>query len=115
MTADTATSGNPIRTVGIIGAGQMGNGIAHVSAIAGYSVTISDLRPEAYEKAIASITKNMTRQVSRGMLTDTDMADAIGRISYTKTLDGFAETDLIIEAATENESVKRKIFQELCP
>ncbi len=115
MTAETAASGGTIRTVGIIGAGQMGNGIAHVSAIAGYSVTISDLRPEAYEKAVAIIQKNMARQVSRGLLKEADMLDAMSRIGYTKTLDGFGDTDLIIEAATEDESVKRKIFQELCP
>ncbi len=104
-----------IRKVGIIGAGQMGNGIAHVAAQAGYQVAINDLKPENFDKAIETITKNMTRQVSKGLLKDTDMRAALGRITYAPAFESFRDFDLVIEAATEDEGVKRKIFQELCP
>jgi 3-hydroxybutyryl-CoA dehydrogenase len=104
-----------IQKVGVIGAGQMGNGIAHVAAQAGYTVKISDLKPENFDKALDIIGRNMARQVTKGMLKDADMRAALGRITYAPNFDAFGDADLVIEAATEDESIKRKIFQELCP
>jgi len=103
-----------IKTVGIIGAGQMGNGIAHVVALAGYEVVLNDLKREAVEKARSTIERNMARQVSRGIITDADMQMALRRIGVA-SLDVIGEADLVIEAAVEDEAVKRKIFVDLCP
>jgi 3-hydroxybutyryl-CoA dehydrogenase len=105
----------PIKTVGIIGAGQMGNGIAHVAAIAGYDVAINDLKKETVEKARSTIERNMIRQVSRSLITDAEMQAALRRIKYAPDLESVGEQDLVIEAATEDEAVKRKIFSDLCP
>jgi 3-hydroxybutyryl-CoA dehydrogenase len=105
----------PIKTVGIIGAGQMGNGIAHVAAIAGYDVAINDLKKETVEKARATIERNMGRQVSRSLITEAEMQAALRRIKYAPDLESIGEQDLVIEAATEDETVKRKIFADLCP
>jgi 3-hydroxybutyryl-CoA dehydrogenase len=102
-------------SVGIIGAGQMGNGIAHVVALAGYDVLVSDLKKEAFERAYALIEKNMVRQVSRGLIKDDAMRTAIGRIKYAPDFSAFGNADIVIEAATEDESIKKKIFAELCP
>jgi 3-hydroxybutyryl-CoA dehydrogenase len=104
-----------VKTVGIIGAGQMGNGIAHVVALGGYDVAINDVRKEAIDKAQSIIERNMARQVSRGVITDADMQQALKRIGYGADLAAIGQADLIIEAATEDESVKRKIFTELGP
>jgi 3-hydroxybutyryl-CoA dehydrogenase len=104
-----------IRSVGIIGAGQMGNGIAHVVAMAGYDVALNDLKKEAVDKARATIERNMGRQVSRGLITDQDMQAALKRIAYAPDFGAIGQLDLVIEAATEDEAVKRKIFTELCP
>jgi 3-hydroxybutyryl-CoA dehydrogenase len=104
-----------VRKVGIIGAGQMGNGIAHVVALAGYDVAMNDLKSEAVDKALATIRKNMTRQVTRGLIKDADMEAALKRISYAPSFDTLTDCDLVIEAATEEESIKRKIFTELAP
>ncbi|HWB44373.1 MAG TPA: 3-hydroxybutyryl-CoA dehydrogenase [Hyphomicrobiaceae bacterium] len=103
-----------IKKVGIIGAGQMGNGIAHVAALAGYDVIINDVKMEAVERARTAIERNMTRQVSRGIITDAEMKAALRRISPAD-FNTIAQADLIIEAATEDEAIKRKIFTELCP
>jgi 3-hydroxybutyryl-CoA dehydrogenase len=105
----------PIKSVGIIGAGQMGNGIAHVAAIAGYDVAINDIKQEAVDKARAIIERNMGRQVSRALITDGEMQAALRRIKYAPDLAAVGEKDLVIEAATEDEAVKRKIFTALCP
>ena len=105
----------PIRTVGIIGSGQMGNGIAHVAAIAGYDVAMSDLKKETVEKARTTIERNMSRQVSRSLLTEAEMQAALRRIRHAPDLESIGEQDLVIEAATEDEVVKRKIFADLCP
>jgi len=102
-----------IRKVGVIGAGQMGNGIAHVCALAGYAVGLNDLKKEAVESALASIKRNMVRQVSRGLITEADMAKGIGQISYAPTLESLVDCDIVIEAATEDEAVKRRIFADL--
>jgi 3-hydroxybutyryl-CoA dehydrogenase len=103
-----------IKSVGIIGAGQMGNGIAHVVALAGFDVAMHDVKKEAVEKARSTIERNMARQVSRGVITDADMHGALNRIGYAADLASIGEADLVIEAATEDEAVKRKIFIDLC-
>jgi 3-hydroxybutyryl-CoA dehydrogenase len=105
----------PIRKVGIIGAGQMGSGIAHVIALYGYDVELHDLNKERVDAAIATIDKNLTRQVASGKITEDDKKKALARISYADTLQAFSDADLVIEAATEDETVKRKIFVALCP
>jgi 3-hydroxybutyryl-CoA dehydrogenase len=102
-----------INTIGIVGAGQMGNGIAHVCAAAGINVRINDLSEERITNALATINGNMARQVSKGALTEDARHAALGRIAPAKTFDDLAGCDLVIEAATENEEVKRKIFTEL--
>ncbi|MEX2518238.1 MAG: 3-hydroxybutyryl-CoA dehydrogenase [Paracoccaceae bacterium] len=104
-----------IKTVGVIGAGQMGAGIAHVFALAGYDVRLNDLDPEQVRKAIANIGDNLGRQVSKGQLEDADRKAALARITPAATLAIIAGTDLVIEAATENEVVKREIFKALLP
>ncbi len=104
-----------IKKVGIVGAGQMGSGIAHVVALAGYDVLITDLVKESVEKALATINKNMDRQVSRGVIKEDGKAVAIKRISYAPDFAALGDCDLVIEAAVEDESVKRKIFVDLCP
>jgi 3-hydroxybutyryl-CoA dehydrogenase len=111
---DAVTQSN-IKSVGIIGAGQMGNGIAHVVALAGFDVAMHDVKQEAVDKARATIERNMARQVSRGVITDVDMHTALKRIGYAADLSSIGEADLVIEAATEDEAVKRKIFVDLCP
>ncbi|WP_423415651.1 3-hydroxybutyryl-CoA dehydrogenase [Hyphomicrobium sp. B1] len=108
----------PARTiskVGVIGAGQMGSGIAHVVALSGYSVAINDLKKESYDKGIEVVTKNMARQVSKGLISEEARDQALERISFAPTLEAFGDCDLVIEAATEDESLKHKIFAALCP
>ena len=104
-----------IRTIGIIGAGQMGGGIAHVSALAGYKVSIYDVLSERIEERISAIGANMTRQVSSGKLDEKIRDDALSRISSASTMADLGSADLVIEAATEDESIKRKIFAQICP
>jgi 3-hydroxybutyryl-CoA dehydrogenase len=105
----------PISKIGIIGAGQMGGGIAHVVALSGYDVVIHDIVKERVEAALAIIDKNLGRQVAAGKITDDERKKALARITYAETLQGLGDADLIIEAATEDETVKRKIFVALCP
>ncbi len=102
-----------IKKVGVIGAGQMGNGIAHVCALAGFSVALNDLKKEAVEAGIENIQRNMVRQVSRGLISDAEMNRAIGNISFAPTLEALGDCDIVIEAATEDEAVKRRIFSDL--
>ena len=104
-----------IKTVGIVGAGQMGNGIAHVFALAGYDVVMSDISQEALDKAVALIDRNLERQVSREKISAAEKAAALGRITTTLKLSDVAKTDLVIEAATERETVKQAIFEDLLP
>ena len=106
---------DPIRKVGVVGGGQMGSGIAHVVALGGYDVAINDLAKERYDSAIEAITNNMSRQVSSGKITEEDRDKALARISFAETFQDFSDTDLVVEAATEDETVKRKIFVALCP
>ena len=103
-------AGTVIKSVAIIGAGQMGNGIAHVVSLAGYNVLMSDVKKEAIDNALSVIQKNMARQVSRGLITDAEMQQALKRISHAPNMAAVGQADLIIEAATEDEAVKRKIF-----
>jgi 3-hydroxybutyryl-CoA dehydrogenase len=104
-----------IRKVGVIGAGQMGGGIAHVCALAGYDVRLNDAKPEAIKSAIATINGNMARQVKRELITEEQRQGALKKISAAETLDALSDCDLVIEAAVEKEDVKRKIFATLCP
>ncbi|NOZ42124.1 MAG: 3-hydroxybutyryl-CoA dehydrogenase [Alphaproteobacteria bacterium] len=104
-----------VQHVGIIGAGQMGNGIAHVFAVAGYDVLLSDVNTDALHKALAKIETNLHRQITRGFISDDDARAALTRIKTTDRLAAFSAVDLAIEAATENEKVKIAIFQDLCP
>ncbi|MFZ1110715.1 MAG: 3-hydroxybutyryl-CoA dehydrogenase [Rhodomicrobium sp.] len=105
----------PIKAVGIIGAGQMGSGIAHVVALAGYSVLLNDLSKERVEGALATINGNLSRQAHRGKISEQDRDKALALISYAPSLEALHEADLVIEAATEDEDVKRKILIALCP
>jgi len=104
-----------IKKVGVIGAGQMGSGIAHVIALGGYSVSLNDLRKEIVDDALAKIEKSMARQASKGVIKESDAKAALKRIGFASSFDEFASCDLIIEAATEDEAIKRKIFAALCP
>lgn len=104
-----------IATVGIIGAGQMGGGIAHVAALAGYDVLLNDLSADRIEKGIATISGNMARQVGSGKLDDEERQKGLAHIRPAETMEALAGCDLVIEAATEDETVKRKIFQQICP
>ena len=104
-----------IKTVGVIGAGQMGSGIAHVCALGGYDVLLHDVSPERIDQGIAQIEKNMTRQVQRGIIEHTAMEAAIARIKPAAELQSIGKTDLAIEAATENEETKKTIFKALQP
>jgi len=104
-----------LKSVGIVGAGQMGNGIAHVVALAGYDVVLNDLSEDRLVAAIEEIKVNMTRQASRGQISGDDMDKALKRITTSTDLAALKDVDLAIEAATEDEQVKRKIFAALCP
>ncbi|MDJ1159557.1 3-hydroxybutyryl-CoA dehydrogenase [Chelatococcus sp. SYSU_G07232] len=104
-----------IRKVGVIGAGQMGNGIAHVCALAGYDVALNDLSEERIHAGLATINGNIARQVSKGLVSEEARKEALARIVPATTLEALADCDFVIEAATENEEVKRKIFTALCP
>ncbi len=104
-----------IKSVGVVGAGQMGNGIAHVMAVAGYDVVLNDLNAEALERAMTVIDKNLDRQVSRNIISADDKAASLARISSTQELTELGQCDLIVEAATEREEIKTKIFETLVP
>lgn len=107
-------SAQAIRTIGIIGAGQMGNGIAHVAAVAGFEVKLHDLAEERIKAALATIDGNMARQVAKGAIGDEIRRDAMAKITAAPGLEGLADCDLVIEAATESEETKRKIFTAAC-
>ena len=104
-----------VQTVGVIGAGQMGNGIAHVLSRSGYSVLLNDVSQQALDLAVERIRKNMDRQLRSGKITSDDIGSAMGRIKTTLDLAELGKSDLIIEAATEDESVKQKIFDSVLP
>ena len=108
----------PARTiakVGVIGAGQMGNGITHVASLAGYKVAVNDLKKDAFDKALSVIEQNMERQIGKGYIKAADKLKALALISFAPNLEALGDCDLVIEAATENEELKHKIFAALCP
>ncbi|HEX2555787.1 MAG TPA: 3-hydroxybutyryl-CoA dehydrogenase [Microvirga sp.] len=107
--------GIEIKTIGVIGAGQMGNGIAHVAALAGFDVRLNDLSEDRIKAGLATINGNLTRKVGKGTITEADRQAALDRIVPAPSYDDLATCDLVIEAAVENEEVKRKIFTALCP
>jgi 3-hydroxybutyryl-CoA dehydrogenase len=107
--------GSVMKSIGIIGAGQMGCGIAHVSALAGYKVQMYDLSKDRIEAALATINGNLARQVGGGKLADEERAAALSRISGSADVNDLAAMDIVIEAATEEEAVKRKIYAQVCP
>ena len=104
-----------IAKLGIIGAGLMGNGIAHVAALSGIPVVLMDVQQQALDRALATMAKNMDRQVSKGSISGADRDTALGRIVTATDNSAFADCDMVIEAATENEEIKKKIFAALCP
>jgi 3-hydroxybutyryl-CoA dehydrogenase len=104
-----------INKVGIIGAGQMGNGIAHVVALAGFDVVLHDIDRERIDQALATINGNMSRQAASGKISEDDVSKALKHISKADSINDLADVDLVIEAATENEEVKLKILKEICP
>jgi 3-hydroxybutyryl-CoA dehydrogenase len=104
-----------INTVGVIGAGQMGNGIAHVCALAGLPVTIVDIKPDALAKALSLMARNMDRQVNRSIITADQRDEALVRVKTATDYAALADADLVIEAATEKEDIKRQIFKSLIP
>jgi 3-hydroxybutyryl-CoA dehydrogenase len=104
-----------VQTIGVIGAGQMGNGIAHVAALGGYQVLLNDVAEDKLSWALQNIRHNMDRQAHRGLITEKDAAEGLRRIEPIRSTDAFKNADLIIEAATEKEEIKRQIFQALCP
>lgn len=103
-----------IKKVGVIGAGQMGNGIAHVAALAGFDVVLNDVSADRLKSGMATINGNLARQVSKKAVSEDDKAKAISRIKLAEKLDDLADCDLVIETAVEKEEVKRRIFHELC-
>jgi 3-hydroxybutyryl-CoA dehydrogenase len=104
-----------IQSIGIVGAGQMGNGIAHVCAVAGYDVLLTDVSKEAIDQALDAVKANLSRQMTREKITQAEMDMAMGRIKTTMALTDLGQCDLIIEAATEREAIKVAIFEELVP
>ncbi|MCA3280963.1 MAG: 3-hydroxybutyryl-CoA dehydrogenase [Roseomonas sp.] len=104
-----------INKLGVIGAGLMGNGIAHVAALSGVPVVLMDVQQQALDRALATMAKNMERQVSKGSISGADRDAALARIVTATDNSAFADCDMVIEAATENEEIKKKIFAALCP
>jgi len=104
-----------IETIGVIGAGQMGKGIAQVAALAGFNVLLHDISKDRIQSALASIDGNMARQAEKDYIDEDKRGDAMRHITVAETLAALADVDLVIETATEDETIKRKIFAELCP
>ncbi|MEI8143835.1 MAG: 3-hydroxybutyryl-CoA dehydrogenase [Alphaproteobacteria bacterium] len=104
-----------IRKIGVIGAGQMGNGIAHVASLAGFDVVLHDLSEDRIKSGLATINGNMVRQASRNLITEEQRLSALSRIHPAPQIEMVGDCDIVIEAATENEQTKIKIFQGLCP
>ena len=104
-----------VKQIGVIGAGQMGNGIAHVCSLAGYDVVMTDVDMDRAQAGRAAIEKNLARQITRGLITQGEQDAALKRIALGDTLKSLADADLVIESAIENEAVKKEIFRELCP
>ena len=113
--ARSDSTNSPLRRIGVIGAGQMGSGIAHVTALAGFDVKLNDISPDRLKAGMATINGNMARQVSRKRISEEERQAALKRITPAESYDAFDDCDLVIEAATEKEEVKRTIFAQLCP
>lgn len=103
-----------IKKVGVIGSGQMGNGIAHVAALAGFDVVLNDVSGDRLKSALATINGNLTRQVAKKAISESERKQALDRITSAETLDALADCDLVIETAIEKEETKRNIFHEVC-
>jgi 3-hydroxybutyryl-CoA dehydrogenase len=103
-----------IKTVGVIGAGQMGSGIAHVCVLAGYDVLLNDVSPEQIDKGVDTVRKALERQVSKGQLAQAEMDKALTRVKGAPGYEALAPADIVIEAATENEAIKKEIFRGIC-
>lgn len=104
-----------MKTIGIIGAGQMGGGIAHVSALAGLDVVVYDISDDALQSGLATMSGNMARQVSSGKISEDERQAALKRVSHSTDVAQLGVAELVIEAATENETVKQKIYEAVCP
>ena len=104
-----------ISKVGVIGAGQMGSGIAHVCALAGFDVMINDVSADRIKSSLATINGNIARQVSKGVVSEADRKAAVGRMVAAPDMEALAEADLVIESATESEAIKHQIFAAVCP
>jgi 3-hydroxybutyryl-CoA dehydrogenase len=113
--ATSQADSSHIRIIGIIGAGQMGNGIAHVAALAGFDVRLLDINDAALAKGMADIGRHLDRQIAKGKITAADKTAALCRIQTGTDYALFATADLVIEAASENEAIKKAIFVQLCP
>src|ERR1700761_3581343 len=103
-----------IKKIGVIGSGQMGNGIAHVAALAGFDVVMNDVTADRLKSGMATINGNLSRQVVKKAITEDARKQALDRIAIADSMDGLADCDLVIESAVEKEEVKRKIFHEVC-
>jgi 3-hydroxybutyryl-CoA dehydrogenase len=103
-----------IQSVGVIGAGQMGNGIAHVCALAGFDVMLNDISSDRIKASLATINGNMAKQVAKKTITEDERKGALARIKSAEKYEDMADSDLVIETAAEKEDIKRKIFAELC-
>jgi 3-hydroxybutyryl-CoA dehydrogenase len=106
---------NELKTIGVIGAGQMGIGISHVCSVAGYNVRMVDIAADALDKAKDRIEKNLARLVDRGRLQEAAMTEALNRISFDQEFGSLSDCNLVIEAATENEEVKKSVYDAVCP
>ncbi len=104
-----------IEKIGVIGAGQMGNGIAHVCALSKLDVKLIDINEAQLKKALATIDNNMSRQVKRGIITEEEHQAALKRITTGQTFDLLKDSDFVVEAATEKEEIKKEIMKALCP
>ena len=104
-----------IKRIGIIGAGQMGSGIAHVAAVTGIEVVMNDIGQEQLDKAIAGIDRNLDRQVSREKISDAQKQEALSLLSASTEFEALCECDIVIEAATEKEDIKRAIYKDVIP
>src|SRR5260370_1136721 len=103
-----------IKKVGVVGSGRMGNGIAHVAALAGFDVVLNDISADRVKSAMATLSGNLARQVAKNIITEDARKQALERIVSAESMDGLADCDLVIETAVEKEEVKRKIFHDLC-
>ncbi len=115
MSDQDSTGSFEIKRIGVIGAGQMGVGIAHVCALSGYDVVLSDVTEEKAKAGLDTIAGNMDRQIGRGKITESEKATALARIGTGGSLEIFGDCDVVVEAASEVEDIKREIFKALCP